>query len=70
MREYSPGLVTALLLYIPVGVYGYLYLVRSGQASVSTAFFAALLGGSYNWISAGLHRRRARGVPTPPPQEP
>jgi hypothetical protein len=62
MREYSPGLVTSLSLYLPLGIYGYLYLVRSGQASVGTAVLAALLGGSYNWISAGMHRRRARRV--------
>lgn len=59
-REYSPGLVTSLLLYVPLGIYGYAYFVRSGRASLGTALSAAVLGGSYNFISASIHRRRAR----------
>ena len=59
-REYSPGLVTSLLLYLPLGVLGYLHFLRTGRASLGTALSAALLGGSYNMISVWLHRRRAR----------
>jgi len=60
MREYSPGLVTALLLYLPLGVVGFIHFLRTGQASAGTAIVAALLGGAYNFYSAMNHRRRAR----------
>ena len=59
-REYSPGVVTATLLYVPLAVYGYWVFVRSGRASVGTAICAAVLGGSYNFVSAWMHHRRAR----------
>jgi len=59
-REYSPGVVTATLLYAPLAAYGYGAFVRSGRASVGTAICAAVLGGSFNFVSAWLHHRRAR----------
>ena len=58
-RSYSPGMVTGLLLYLPLAIYGYARFLRSGQASVPTAVVAALLGGSYTmWVSGAMHRRR------------
>lgn len=66
-REYSPGLVTSVSMYLPLAVFGYVHLLRSGRASLGTAASAAILGGSYNFISAWLHRRRARRGPSPTP---
>jgi hypothetical protein len=60
MREYSPGLVTALLLYLPLGIVGFNHFLRAGYASVGTAISAALIGAAYNVFSANNHRRRAR----------
>ena len=60
MREYSPGLVTALLFYLPLAVLGFTYFLRAGEASVGTAVSAALIGVSYSFISTFNHRRRAR----------
>jgi Protein of unknown function with HXXEE motif len=65
MREYSPGLVTSLLLYVPLAVLGFIHFVRVGEASSGTAIAAALLGGSFNVFTAINHRRRARRVPKP-----
>jgi uncharacterized protein with HXXEE motif len=62
MREYSPGLVTALFLYVPLAVLGFIHFVRVGEASWGTAIVAALLGGSYDLFSVMNHRRRARHV--------
>jgi len=59
MREYSPGLVTAMLLYVPLAIVGFTHFVRSGQASWGTASSAAVLGGAYNVFTAWNHRRRA-----------
>ncbi len=62
-RRYSPGLVTGLLLYVPLAIYGYVVLVGGGQASPVTALAAALLGGSYPLLSMWMHARRARRAP-------
>jgi hypothetical protein len=60
MREYSPGLVTALLLYLPLAILGFTHFLRLGQASAGTAVSAALIGVSYSFFSTFNHRRRAR----------
>jgi hypothetical protein len=62
-KTYSPGMVTGLLLYVPIAVYGYMHYVRTGQASLTTAGVALFLGASYHlWISKAIHRWRARGT--------
>ena len=63
-RQYSPGMISGIVLYIPLAVYGYPHFVRSGQASIGTAFFAMLIGGSYHFIAYLNHRRRASTVST------
>jgi uncharacterized membrane protein len=59
-RRYSPGMVTGFLLYMPLAVIGYSWFLQSGRASTGTAIVAALLGGSYHFISFARHRRRGR----------
>jgi hypothetical protein len=61
-RSYSPGMVTGTLLYIPLAVYGYIHMIRSGAATVTTALLAFAIGGSYPLISTLMHRRRTRSV--------
>jgi len=63
-RSYSPGLVTGLLLYIPLAVVGYVHLLSSGTVVIGTAAVAAALGGSYHWWSAAFHGVRARRAPS------
>ena len=59
-HSYSPGLVTGLLLYVPLAVYGYLRFLGSGEASVATAIVAGLLGASYQIWTDAIHRWRTR----------
>lgn len=59
MREYSPGLVTSLLLYLPLGAYGFWSFLGDGRASPGTAVMALLVGVAYHVWSARTHRRRA-----------
>ena len=59
-RSYSPGLVTGLLLYVPMAVVGYAHFLRTHEASTQTACAAAAIGGSYHLWSAMAHARRAR----------
>lgn len=63
-RSYSPGLFTGLVLYIPLASYGYVRLLRSGNASVWTAIATILIGGSYHLWSAAFHKWRLKRAPT------
>lgn len=59
-KRYSPGMLTGITLYIPLAVFGYIHFVSTGKASLGTAILAAIIGGSYQFISAANHARRAR----------
>ena len=59
-REYSPGVVTGMLLYVPLTVWGTTSFIRSGRASVGTATIAILAGPLYHVYSAWKHRRGSR----------
>ena len=62
-RKYSPGMVTGSLLYIPLAVYGYAHLLRTGRSSVSTAAVAFAIGISYHlWVARAVHAWRSRRV--------
>jgi hypothetical protein len=55
-RGYSPGVVTGVMICMPLAVYGYGQFVRSGAASIGTALIAGMVGGSYPLWSALFHR--------------
>jgi hypothetical protein len=61
-RRYSPGMISGVVLYIPIAIYGFVHFLRSGQASPLTALAAAFIGGSYHFISFANHRRRTRAA--------
>ncbi|HKP02420.1 MAG TPA: HXXEE domain-containing protein [Chthoniobacterales bacterium] len=58
-RRYSPGMISGILLYIPLAIYGYIFFLRSGRASGTVALIAAAVGSSYYFISLANHKRRA-----------
>ena len=60
-KAYSPGVVTGVLLYFPLAIVGYYHFIHSGQATVGHAMVFFMLGGSYPFISAALHRMRSKG---------
>jgi hypothetical protein len=61
-RRYSPGVITGVLLYLPLGVYGYDAVLHAHLASTGTALSAAILGGLYQTIATANHRRRAAAM--------
>ena len=61
-RSYSPGMITGLLLYVPLTVYGYARLLQSGQSPVATAIIAFAVGASYQLWATAIHRWRTRGA--------
>ena len=58
-RSYSPGMITGLLLYVPLTIYGYDHFVRSGRVTAVTALIAFAVGGSYHLWAGFMHRARA-----------
>jgi hypothetical protein len=60
-RRYSPGVVTSILLYLPLCIGGYIHFVRSGNASLQMAAVSLVIGGSYNFWSPFIHGRLAAG---------
>jgi len=64
-RSYSPGVVTGVLAYVPLALFGGWWFVGNGMP-ILVAVAAAALGGSYHlWAGIGHGvRARERGRPT------
>lgn len=60
LRQYSPGVVTGLILYVPLCVWGFWYFIQKNQASLLMAITSLILGLLYNVYSYLNHRRRAK----------
>jgi hypothetical protein len=63
-RAYSPGVVTGVLLYIPLALVGGAYLLRAGLVAPATAIQAVAFAAGYSWWSAWQHRRHVIGTRT------
>jgi uncharacterized protein with HXXEE motif len=59
-KRASPGVRTAVLLHVPVTVFGYWRFMHTGQVSFLGASVAALIGGSYHFWAYLAHHWRAR----------
>lgn len=57
-RAYSPGVVTGVLLYLPVCAWGYWYFLSRG-ASPQLALISGAVGAGYQLWSAWNHQRRS-----------
>jgi hypothetical protein len=47
-------------IYVPLAIYGYEVFLRTGEASMGTAFIAGVVGGSYHFWSAMYHKAVGR----------
>jgi hypothetical protein len=63
-RCYSPGLVTGLLLYVPLAGFGFWHFIHTGQLPALAAVGWVAAGASYHLWSTIGHRIRARRRPT------
>jgi hypothetical protein len=59
-RAYSPGVISGVLIYVPLAIYGYIHFIQSGVASLETAMIAGIAGGSYPFWSALYHLKIKR----------
>ena len=70
-NEYSPGVVTACALYIPLAIFGFVHFARSGIVRPEVVLQAAVAGPAFHffseWYLGRLSRQRAT---TPPPARP
>jgi hypothetical protein len=55
----SPGVVTGVLLYVPLALYGYGWFHTSNRVGLVPALGAAVVGGSYHFWAKLIHRARA-----------
>ena len=55
-RQYSPGVITGLLVYLPLAFYGYVAWVQAGVVPLRLAVPAYAVGGAYHLWSAAYHR--------------
>jgi hypothetical protein len=58
----SPGVITGILLYVPLMIVESNFYLRSGRAPLWAGALAALLGGSYHLWSALYHRGAVKQV--------
>ncbi len=52
-RRYAPGMISGLLLYLPLGITAYVLFLRSSQVSVLQVLLSILLGIVYQIIPVG-----------------
>ena len=52
MREYSPGLITSVFLYMPLAIAGYIYFLEFGNVPLRTALIAFFIGVSFEVFSS------------------
>lgn len=55
-RRYSPGIVTGVLLYLPLCVWGYWHFIGNHEASIQFALVSFAIGASYQLWSTRIHR--------------
>ena len=51
--KYAPGMVSGLLLYLPLGITAYTLFLRSGQLLLPQVLLSVLLGITYQFIPVG-----------------
>jgi hypothetical protein len=59
LRCYSPGVATAVILYLPLCIWGYWHFVSRGEASVKFALKCFAIGSSYELWSLAIHWKRS-----------
>ena len=52
-RGYVPGVITGLVLYLPLSIYAYFLFVGSGQLALNQAFVTIVLGLIYQAVPVG-----------------
>ena len=59
LGRYSPGVVTGVLLYLPLCIWGYWHFLATHEASWQFAAISCVVGASYQFWTDFNHRRRS-----------
>ncbi len=59
-KKYVPGVITSILIYIPLTVYGYWYFLSSQKVSIEQAIVSGSFGIVYWLFTSYNHKRRAK----------
>jgi len=59
-RSYVPGVITGVVLYVPLSVYAYTHFVGSGQLTVSGVIVTGVLGLLYQAVPIGYLKLASR----------
>ena len=62
LGKYSPGIITSVLLYIPISMYGYWFFLSNHLVPIELAAQSSLIGLLYLWFSTFNHRRRSKKI--------
>ena len=66
-NAYSPGVVTACALYIPLAIFGFVHFARSGIVRPEVVLPAAVAGPAFHFLSEWFLGRLSRQRATTPP---
>ncbi|MGB9429377.1 MAG: HXXEE domain-containing protein [Gammaproteobacteria bacterium] len=55
-RQYSPGILTGALLYLPICIWGFWYFLATNEVTFQFALVSFILGSSYQLWSMLIHR--------------
>ena len=59
-KRYVPGVVSSIVIYIPLALYGYWYFLSVEKVAIEQAVVSGCVGVGYWLFSAFNHRRRAK----------
>jgi hypothetical protein len=62
MKRYSPGVITSIVLYIPLTIYGYLYLISTSKVSWISVILCFSVGIAYHLFSSYGPLRKIRNI--------
>ena len=62
LKKYSPGVITSIIIYIPLTIYGYWYFLSTNKVPLTTVILCFLVGFIYQLISTHNPLRRTKNI--------
>ena len=62
LKKYSPGVVTSIIIYVPLTIYGYWYFLSLNKILIITGILCFSIGIAYHLISTYNPLRRTKNI--------
>jgi hypothetical protein len=62
LKKYSPGVITSIIIYVPLTIYGYWYFLSTNKVTLITAILCFSVGIAYQLISTYNPLRRIKNI--------